>query len=207
MDRHLWSLNQQPFDYNPGVVTTTAQVNCKWSIEHWFFILTSHRNPYYAVLSESFGSKSPKSFLNSGFIFSHIKQCLSRLLCWAADNGAPWAGGIACASLLPFTALNISFNSLCPEYWTEWATSKLLSLSADSLWGAIRKKSLSLLKKRGLERELEAKWMSLRWAVLKACPHSAVTLMANTYSTDSLPWRCSPLKHWEVNQNKHKPTE
>lgn len=153
MDRPLWSLNQQPFDYNPGVVTTTAQVNRKWSIENWFFILTSHRNSYYAVLSESFGSRSPKSFLNSGFIFSHIKQCLSRLLCWAADNGAPRAGGIACASLLPFTALNISFDSLCPEYWTEWATSKLLSLSADSLWGAIRKKKPLFIKKKEDWRE------------------------------------------------------
>lgn len=38
--------------------------------------------------------------------------------------------------------------------------------------------------------------MSLRWAVLKACPHSAVTLTTKTDSADNPPWRCSPLKHW-----------
>lgn len=50
--------------------------------------------------------------------------------------------------------------------------------------------------------EREAKWTSLRWAMSTACPHSAVTLMTKTYSTDNPPWRCSPLKHRGSKQEK-----
>lgn len=53
-----------------------------------------------------------------------------------------------------------------------------------------------------MERVLEAKRTSLRWAMSTACPHSTVTLMTKTYLTDCPPWRCSPLKHWGSKQEK-----
>lgn len=47
-------------------------------------------------------------------LFSPTLNNLSRLLCLPADNDASQAGGIACAPLLQFVTLNISFGSCCP---------------------------------------------------------------------------------------------
>lgn len=119
-----------------------------------------------------FGSRSPKSFLNSGFIFPHFTQCLSRLLRWAEDSGAPRAGGIARAPLLPFVALNISFDSLCPKYWTEWAAFKLLSLSAESVRGRWEKKTLFIKKKERVGSTVDVFEVSSVESLPTFCSHS-----------------------------------
>ncbi len=50
---------------------------------------------------------------------------------------------------------------------------------------------------------MEAKRMSLRWAMPTGCPDSTVTLMTKTYLTDCLPWRV----HWSTEEVNMKKTQ